>query len=199
MCELFGECEPIPNSEHINVDVSEYECRHASMTMIEFPSTFKWMCEQLMWANEYVNMFVQVNVTLYMYISPCETDCGCLFKYEFAGWKWIGLFIWMSESITMGMNVSISMYVWVCESRIYFCDLMCKYVHVSILEHLYMCVNVWTSRQVWAYSSVDIWVWCSLWVYYTWENVWVRDWEHRAVCVCVCMWICVRRLDRTHI
>ena len=34
MCELFGECEPIPTSEHINVDVSEYECMYVSITMI---------------------------------------------------------------------------------------------------------------------------------------------------------------------
>ena len=34
MCELSGECEPIPTSEHISVDVSEYECMYVSITMI---------------------------------------------------------------------------------------------------------------------------------------------------------------------
>lgn len=33
-----------------------------------------------------MSMSVQVNVTLYMYISTCESDHGALFKYEFA-WK----------------------------------------------------------------------------------------------------------------
>ena len=56
-------------------------------------------------------MFVPVNVTLCMSITTCvRMSMGAYLNMSLCV-EVNGLFIWMSECVTMGMNISIFMYV----------------------------------------------------------------------------------------
>ena len=117
---------------------------HSSKCVSSFLS--KWMCEY----------FEQVNLTMCMCISTCESDCGCLFKYEFAGGKWMGLFLWIGAFVTMGINVKIFMCVWVnaCDSTWKWSILLwvnvqacaCKYTRASVC--VCKCVNFMVSMSI---------------------------------------------------